>query len=60
MEKEFEKLRELEEELDAMKKLGADEEIIEEQLNKIYKQEKKIFKAFHKDIEDLKENLENV
>lgn len=55
MDKEFEKLRRLQEELDAMKKLGADRDIIEEQLKKISKQEKKICEAFDKEIKSMKE-----
>lgn len=44
IEKEYEKLKELEIELKAMKELNADEDIINQQLNKIKKQESRIRK----------------
>ena len=42
IDKEIEKLRQLQEELDAMKKLGAEDYIIKSQMLKIKRQEKKI------------------
>lgn len=49
-EKEFEELRQLEEELTAMIKLNADEDIIEKQKEKIRRKEKKILKSSNEEL----------